>query len=98
MYQRMIWCYEDEILAKKGPKEAERYAKAARAFRLLLCGTSALPYSLQTKWIMILGGQKRILERYGGTEFSGIFSVQPEDMDNPDVSIAFLMFVKGTIN
>lgn len=98
MYQRMIWYYEDEILAKKGPKEAERYAKAARAFRLLLCGTSALPYSLQTKWIMILGGQKRILERYGGTEFSGIFSVQPEDMDNPDVSIAFLMFVKGTIN
>ncbi|KAF5012776.1 hypothetical protein FDECE_1196 [Fusarium decemcellulare] len=86
MYQRMMRYYEDEIV-KKGPQEASKYADAARAFRLLLCGTSALPFSLQTKWIKLLGGERRILERYGGTEFSGIFSVQPGDMKNPDGSV-----------
>lgn len=86
MYQRMMRHYEDEILAKRGEAVAQRYARAAQDFRLLLCGTSALPFTLQSKWIKLLGGKGRILERYGGTEFSGIFSVQPGDMNNPDVS------------
>ena len=86
MYQRMMRYYEDEIVVRRGAKEAQRYADAARSFRLLLCGTSALPFSLQSKWISLLGNQNRILERYGGTEFSGVFSVQPRDMNNPDVS------------
>lgn len=85
MYQRMMRYYEDEVVAKRGAKEAQRYAEAARSFRLLLCGTSALPFSLQSKWISLLGNENRILERYGGTEFSGVFSVQPRDMNNPDV-------------
>jgi malonyl-CoA/methylmalonyl-CoA synthetase len=86
MYQRMMRYYEDEIVAKRGAQEAKRYAEAARSFRLLLCGTSALPFSLQSKWISPLGNENRILESYGGTEFSGVFSVQPRDMNNPDVS------------
>ncbi|UPL03013.1 hypothetical protein LCI18_013947 [Fusarium solani-melongenae] len=87
MYQRMMRYYEDEIVAKRGSQEAQKYAKAAQAFQLLLCGTSALPFSLQSKWIKLLGGERRILERYGGTEFSGVFSVQPGDMNNPDGSV-----------
>jgi malonyl-CoA/methylmalonyl-CoA synthetase len=88
MYQRMMRYYEDEIVAKRGPREAQRYAEAAQNIRSLLCGTSALPFTLQTKWIKLLGGQKRILERYGGTEFTGIFGVQKGDMNNPDVSLS----------
>ena len=89
MYQRMMRHYDDEIVAKKSPQEATRYAKAAQAFRLLLCGTSALPFTLQSKWIKLLGGNSRILERYGGTEFTGVFGVQPGDMNTPDVSASF---------
>lgn len=92
MYQRMMRYYEDEIVAKRGAQEAQRYAKAARAFRLLLCGTSALPFSLQSKWISLLGNENRILERYGGTEFSGVFSVQPKDMNNPDVRCYLIVY------
>jgi malonyl-CoA/methylmalonyl-CoA synthetase len=90
MYQRMMQYYQDDILAKRGVNEAQKYANAARAFRLLLCGTSALPFSLQQRWASVLGGRGRILERYGGTEFSGIFGAQPGDENHPDVGIPFL--------
>lgn len=86
MYQRMMQHFEDEVVPKRSPQEIQRHIDAAKQFRLLLCGTSALPFSLQTKWINLLGGQNRVLERYGGTEFSGVFSVLPGDMGNPDVS------------
>lgn len=88
MYQRMMRYYEDDIVAKRGPQEAQRHVEAAQNIRSLLCGTSALPFTLQAKWIKLLGGQKRILERYGGTKFTGIFGVQQGDMNNPDVSLS----------
>ncbi|CAG9952986.1 unnamed protein product [Clonostachys rosea f. rosea IK726] len=91
MYQRMMRYYEDEIVSKRGPQEAQRYTDAAKSIRLLLCGTSALPHSLQMKWRGLLGGNRKILERYGGTEFSGIFSAQPGDQNNPDGSAGKLL-------
>lgn len=86
MYQRMMRHYLEEIVPKSSPEVQRQYRDAARNFRLFLCGTSALPHSLQMKWMDLLGDQRKILERYGGTEFSGVFSVQPGDKSNPDVS------------
>ena len=88
MYQRMMRHYQDEIVPNSTPEVIESYRDAARSFRLLLCGTSALPHSLQAKWAELLSDGRKILERYGGTEFSGVFSVEPGDAQVPDVSSA----------
>lgn len=85
MYMRLMRYYETNI-SKLPAHEREQYIVAIRSFKALLCGTSALPYSLQQKWSALLGG-KRILERYGTTEFSGAFTVQPADRNCPDVSL-----------
>lgn len=84
MYMRLMRYFEQNI-SKRSPKEVESYTSAARSFRLMMSGSAALPQPLQLKWIKVLNG-KRILERYGATEFSSIFSVKPGDSNNPDVS------------
>lgn len=84
MYQRMMQYFQDDI-SKRPPHEVQEYVTAARRFRLMVCGTSALPYPLQMKWQKLLDG-KRILERYGATEFGGVFSAKIGDNNNPDVS------------
>ncbi|KAJ5781022.1 hypothetical protein N7457_006182 [Penicillium paradoxum] len=88
MYMRLMRHFE-EVLSK-GP-QARSYVQAASAFRLMMCGTSALPFSLQMKWSKLLNG-KRILERYGATEFSSVFSVRPGDSENPDGSVGKVFF------
>lgn len=85
IYMRLMRYYEVSI-CKLPPAQREEYVIAARSFKALLCGTSALPRPLQQKWSQLLGG-KRILERYGSTEFSGAFTVPPDDTYCPDVSM-----------
>lgn len=87
MYQRMMRFFIDEI-SKRPDHEVQQYLDAARSFRCMLCGTSALPLPLQLRWVKVLGG-KRILERYGGTEFGSVFSVKPGETDNPDVGMSW---------
>ncbi|RFU31222.1 hypothetical protein B7463_g5091, partial [Scytalidium lignicola] len=89
MYMRLMRYFETNI-CKLPTHEMEEYIAAARNFKGLLCGTSALPFSLQQKWSALLGG-KKILERYGTTEFSGAFTVQPGDTNCPDGSVGKVM-------
>lgn len=91
MYMRMMR-YFDENISKRPPAEIQSYMDAARSFRIMMSGSAALPFSLQTKWIKLLDG-KRILERYGATEFSSVFSVKPGDLKNPDVTDPSFSFV-----
>lgn len=85
MYMRLMRYFEEK-LSQQSPEEVASYVNAARSFRLMKSGSAALPQPLQLKWIKLLGG-KRILERYGATEFSSVFSVKPGDSKNPDVSL-----------
>ncbi|KAL5363342.1 hypothetical protein BJX96DRAFT_177982 [Aspergillus floccosus] len=85
MYMRLMRYFE-EYIQSRPPPEILEYVNAARAFRIMMSGSAALPFTLQSKWINLLGG-KRILERYGSTEFSSVFSVKPGDTNNPDGSV-----------
>jgi malonyl-CoA/methylmalonyl-CoA synthetase len=85
MYMRLMAYFEGTI-SKLSHGQVQEYVTAAGGFKALLCGTSALPRPLQQKWSALLGG-RRILERYGTTEFSGAFTVHPNDKACPDVSI-----------
>lgn len=89
MYMRLMAYYETTICDLPQIK-FEEFVKAARSIKALLCGTSALPRPLQQKWSVLLNG-KRILERYGTTEFSGAFTVQPGDTQCPDVSTSIII-------
>ncbi|OCT44473.1 hypothetical protein CLCR_05634 [Cladophialophora carrionii] len=89
MYMRMMAHYET-VLKNLPPHVAESYVAGARHFRQLLCGTSALPRPLADKWKALMGG-RRILERYGTTEFSGAFTIPPGDKECPDGSVGKVM-------
>lgn len=84
MYMRLTRHF-DQVLSRRSPEEVSGYVTAARSFRLMVSGSAALPQPLQSKWMKLLGG-KRVLERYGATEFNSVFSVRPGDTENPDVS------------
>ncbi|PKA61050.1 Malonate--CoA ligase [Apostasia shenzhenica] len=62
MYTRLLQGYE---AMDQDHKEAS--ALAARQLRLMMCGSSALPYPVMKQWENITG--HRLLERYGMTEF-----------------------------
>ncbi|KAL4744380.1 hypothetical protein BDW72DRAFT_199653 [Aspergillus terricola var. indicus] len=83
MYMRLMRYYE-EVLAKR--PDAQVYREAAGAFRIMMSGSAALLFLLQVKWARLRGG-KRILERYGTTEFGSAFSVKPGDLGNPNGSV-----------
>ncbi|KAJ4854632.1 AMP-binding enzyme domain-containing protein [Trichoderma breve] len=85
MYMRLMKYFEENI-SKKSSTDSQGYVRAAKSFRLMMSGSAALPFSLQSKWIKLLDG-KRILERYGATEFGSVFSVKPGDSNNPDGSV-----------
>ena len=87
MYIRLMRHFEDEL--SKRP-DVNAYVQSAAAFRLMMSGSAALPFSLQKNWSKLLNG-KRILERYGATEFSSVFSVKPGDSHNPDVRLIRLL-------
>jgi malonyl-CoA/methylmalonyl-CoA synthetase len=85
MYMRLMRYYENVIIKMPLHKQKE-YVDGAQRFRSLLCGTAALPHSLQQKWQELRNG-RRILERYGSTESSTVFTVNPDDLECPDVSL-----------
>lgn len=83
MYMRLMKYFEENI-SNRPSNDIRGYVSAAKSFRLMMSGSAALPFSLQSKWVKLLDG-KRILERYGATEFGSVFSVKPGDSENPDV-------------
>ncbi|CAL5443939.1 unnamed protein product [Camellia sinensis] len=62
MYTRLIQGYE-----AMDPELQEASASAASKLRLMMCGSSALPYPVMQQWETIT--KHRLLERYGMTEF-----------------------------
>ncbi|KAL9247342.1 hypothetical protein vseg_020783 [Gypsophila vaccaria] len=62
MYTRLIQGYEAMQPDVQAPS-----ASAASKLRLMMCGSSALPYPVMQQWESITG--HRLLERYGMTEF-----------------------------
>lgn len=62
MYTRLIQGYE-----AMDPDMQSTSASAASHLRLMMCGSSALPYPVMQQWETITG--HRLLERYGMTEF-----------------------------
>ncbi|PSS07424.1 Malonate--CoA ligase [Actinidia chinensis var. chinensis] len=62
IYTRLIQGYE-----AMDPELKEASASAASKLRLMMCGSSALPYPVMQQWETITG--HRLLERYGMTEF-----------------------------
>ncbi|KAG5537729.1 hypothetical protein RHGRI_024996 [Rhododendron griersonianum] len=61
MYTRLIQGYE-----AMDPELQQASASAASKLRLMMCGSSALPYPVMQQWETITG--HRLLERYGMTE------------------------------
>ncbi|KAG9456124.1 hypothetical protein H6P81_000632 [Aristolochia fimbriata] len=62
MYTRLLQGYETMDLEQQAHS-----ASAARQLRLMMCGSSALPYPVMLQWESVTG--HRLLERYGMTEF-----------------------------
>ncbi|KAL5729163.1 putative CoA ligase ccl8 [Ranunculus cassubicifolius] len=62
MYTRLLQGYD-----AMDPELQATSASAASKLRLMMCGSSALPYPVMVQWENITG--HRLLERYGMTEF-----------------------------
>jgi malonyl-CoA/methylmalonyl-CoA synthetase len=84
IYMRMRRHYQ-HTLHKLPPRELANYIAGARQFRACLCGTSALPQPLSEFWTTLM--QKKIVQRYGATEFGAIFKVRLDDRKVPDGSV-----------
>ena len=89
MYMRMKRYFEQN-LANLPRERVEQYVTGARQFRAMLCGTSALPRPIATFWTNIRGG-KRILTRYGATEFGAPFKVHLDPAGTPEGSVGELV-------
>ncbi|KAK7190899.1 AMP-binding enzyme [Paraphaeosphaeria sporulosa] len=84
IYMRMRRHYQRRLVMLPSA-ELHKYVAGARQFRACLCGTSALPSSLNHFWATIM--QKKIRQRYGATEFGAIFMVGLDDDKAPDGSV-----------
>lgn len=85
MYMRLKRYFEQN-LAKLPEERAVEYVNGARQFRAMLCGTSALPAPIQEFWTGIRDG-KRILTRFGASEFGAPFKVTLDPGDTPEGSV-----------
>ena len=83
MYMRMKRYFEQHLT--KSP-DRDEYVKGAKQIRAMLCGTSALPSPIQAFWTDIRDG-KRVLTRYGATEYGGVFMVRLEPGETPPNSV-----------
>ena len=82
MFTRLMRYYEDHISHSLDRKS---YLRGVRGQRFMMSGTSALPRPLRMKWFDLTDG-KRILERYGTSEFStGILTPLRDSQLVPDV-------------
>lgn len=73
IYMRMMRHYQ-EHLSGLPPSELGAYKEAAAKLRGCLCGTSALPKSINDFWTDLRKGAK-IIQRYGATETGVIFTM-----------------------
>ncbi|KAK5162962.1 uncharacterized protein LTR77_011016 [Saxophila tyrrhenica] len=85
IYMRMMRYFEQKLASKANVTE---YLQGAREIKACLCGTSALPKPIADFWAQILG--KRIVLRYGATEFGAVFKVRLGDENVPDGSVGNL--------
>jgi malonyl-CoA/methylmalonyl-CoA synthetase len=88
IYMRMRKRYQ-QVLSKLPPARVAEYVAGARQFRAMLCGTSALPQPINDFWTELL--QKRIVQRYGGTEFGAVIKVPLGSINIPDGSVGMYM-------
>lgn len=84
IYMRMRRHYQ-RTLHGLPAEELAKYIAGARQFRACLCGTSALPKPLNDFWTTLM--QKKIVQRYGATEFGAVFKVRLDDKRVPDGSV-----------
>lgn len=91
IYMRMMRYYEQTLSSRDNVQE---YLQGARNIKACMCGTSALPKPIADFWAEILG--KKILLRYGGTEFGAVFKVRVGDDKVPDGSVGTL-FAGGDV-
>ncbi|KIV81180.1 hypothetical protein PV11_08617 [Exophiala sideris] len=91
IYMRMMRYYLEHS-TKLPAAEAESFKAAAAAFKVCICGTSALPKPISDFWMTLMNG-RRIVQRYGSTELGVIFnmSVDPTE-DIPDGSVGELTY------
>lgn len=91
IYMRMMRYYLEHATKLPLPV-AETYKAAAAAFKVCICGTSALPKPISDFWANLMNG-RRIVQRYGSTELGVIFnmSVDPTE-DIPDGSVGELTY------
>lgn len=82
IYMRMQRFFEQVLSSRDNVQE---YVRGARGIKACLCGTSALPKPIADFWAQILG--KKIMLRYGATEFGAIFKVRIGDEKVPDGSV-----------
>jgi len=85
IFMRMMRHFEHHI-ASAPKSERDLYIKGANQFRVMLCGSSALPRPIQDFWTNIRHG-KAILTRYGATEFGAVIKVGLDHRDVPDGSV-----------
>ncbi|KAL2441127.1 Acyl-CoA ligase oryP [Exophiala dermatitidis] len=91
IYMRMMRYFQEHI-AKLSAADSEAYRAAAAAFKVCLCGSSALPRPIADFWHRLMNG-RRIIQRYGSTEMGVIFnmSVDPTE-DIPDGSVGHVTY------
>jgi len=82
IYMRMKRYYEQHLAQRNN---VEQYLSGARAMRIAICGTSALPKPIADFWTELFG--RRIVLRYGGTEFGAVLRQRIDDDQVPDVSL-----------
>jgi malonyl-CoA/methylmalonyl-CoA synthetase len=82
IYMRMMRYYQQNIAPRA---DAQEYIRAARAIRVCICGTSALPAPIADFWSNLLG--KKILLRFGMTEVGAVIKMSLDDTNVPDGSI-----------
>ncbi|KAH8879724.1 acetyl-CoA synthetase-like protein [Thozetella sp. PMI_491] len=84
MFTRLMRHYEDHI---RGFPEEKSYVDGLRSLRFMMSGTAAVPAPLRAKWTSLTGG-KRLLERYGASEYStAILTPLHDNYRVPDGSV-----------
>ncbi|PSK57934.1 hypothetical protein B9Z65_9136 [Elsinoe australis] len=82
IYMRMKRYFEERLADRA---EADDYIAGVRSLKVCMCGTSALPKPIADFWTQLLG--KKIMLRYGGTEFGATLRQRIGDDEVPDGSV-----------
>ncbi|KAK4508309.1 hypothetical protein PRZ48_002047 [Zasmidium cellare] len=85
IYMRMKRYFQQNLASRP---DVQEYIAGARALRVCICGTSALPKPIADFWRELLG--RNIMLRYGMTETGAVFKVRLGDQNVPDGSVGTL--------